>query len=136
MKDINKNTEFSSPVSEGLEEAFRIAITTTDNQTVNQHFGKATCFSIYEIDAGQLKLVETREAKAYCQSEEEQPGTNEHSFSDERLDAVYETIKDCKMLYTKQIGDKPGAALLQKGIEIKPCSCNIEQIVGCSGNCK
>ncbi len=114
----------------------KIAVTTTDKQTVNQHFGKASSFSIYEINAGELKFIETRETTAYCQGGAEEPVNDGHAFSDEKLDAVYETIKDCKTLYTKQIGDKPGAALLSKGIEIKPCSCKIEQIVGCSGNCK
>jgi predicted Fe-Mo cluster-binding NifX family protein len=114
----------------------KIAVTTTNYKTVDQHFGKASGFSIYEIKAGNINYLETRKTIPYCQGGDQLPETDGHAFSEERLNRIYETIKDCRILYTRQIGEKPGAALFSRGIEIKPCTCKIEQIAGCSGNCK
>jgi nitrogen fixation protein NifB len=114
----------------------RIAVTTTSGVKVDQHFGKAQSFSVYDVKADELELVETRMVNSYCAcSEDEMPAT-EHKFSDDRLSMVYKRIKDCDKVYTLQIGEKPKEALKAKGIIVQPCNCNIEQIPGCSGKCK
>lgn len=114
----------------------RIAVTTTNGKKVDQHFGKATRFSIYEIDTNELKLVETREVESYCECENGEVVDPNHEFSGDRFSKVYEMIKDCSVLYTQQIGNKPGEQLNAKGIKVQPCNCKIEQILGCSGKCK
>ena len=114
----------------------KIAITTTDGKKVDQHFGKATSFSIYEMEADKITLLETRKVESYCEQENGEVVDPNHEFSDNRFSRVYEQIKDCSVLYTQQIGDKPGEVLKTKGIKIQPCACDIEQIPGCSGKCK
>lgn len=114
----------------------RIAVTTTSGIKVDQHFGKASSFSIYDVKANELELVETRMLNTYCKSNVEGTPEQEHKFSDDRLSMVYNRIKDCEKVYTLQIGEKPEEALKAKGIIVQPCSCNINQIPNCKGNCK
>lgn len=114
----------------------KIAITTTDKKKVDQHFGKATSFSIYEKTDGKIKFIETRHVESYCEQENGKAIDPNHKFSSDRFESVYEQIKDCSVLYTQQIGDKPGEVLQTKGIKIQTCKCNIEQIPTCKGECK
>ncbi|WP_297087316.1 NifB/NifX family molybdenum-iron cluster-binding protein [uncultured Draconibacterium sp.] len=114
----------------------RIAVTTTSGLKVDQHFGKARSFSIYDVKADEVKLIETRLVDSYCQSSAEETPDKNHQFSENRLSMVYERIKDCDKVYTLQIGEKPEAAMKNKGIKVQACSCNIEKIPGCSGKCK
>ena len=136
MRNINENKDTNSlSFGEGRGEA-RVAITTSNGEKVDQHFGKATSFSIYEMDANELKLIETREVESYCEQKNGEPIDPNHKFSDDRFSKVYEMIKDCSVLYTQQIGNKPGEVLNTKGIKVQSCSCNIQQIPTCKGNCK
>jgi predicted Fe-Mo cluster-binding NifX family protein len=114
----------------------RIAVTTTSGVKVDQHFGKASSFSIYDIKDNDLKLIETRIVNSYCACSGDELPASEHKFSEDKLSMVYNRIKDCDKIYTLQIGEKPEEALKAKGIEVQPCNCNIEQIPKCSGKCK
>ena len=112
----------------------KVAITSTDGVTVDQHFGKADCFYIYEMQHGKLSFIEKRDVISYCGCVAEKPA--DHEFDKDRFFRVFGTIQDCKKLYTKQIGDTPTQKLQANGIEVHLCSCEIESISGCSGNCK
>jgi hypothetical protein len=79
----------------------KIAITTSDGIKVDQHFGKADSFHIYEIKNGDIKAIEKRVVTPYCASDSSDQPSADHEYSIDRLSAVYEEIKDCKVLYTK-----------------------------------
>lgn len=112
----------------------RIAITTSNGEKVDQHFGKATRFDVYDVEGDEMKLVETREVESYC-SGEGQPVVN-HKFSPDRFSSVKEKLEDCDKLYTMQIGDKPKEQLDIIGIAVQSCTCAVDKIPGCSGKCK
>lgn len=114
----------------------RIAVTTSDGKQVDEHFGKATSFKIYDLENGVLKMVDLREVQSYCECENGEPVGPNHQFSNDRFTLVTDQIKDCKVLYTKQIGDKPKKQLKNFGIDVQLCGCKIDQIAGCKGNCK
>lgn len=114
----------------------RIAITTTDGVSVNEHFGKSNSFYIYDIDGGVLKAIEKRVVESYCETSEGKPVKPDHAFSVDRFSVVYDKIKDCKVLYTQKIGDVPKAKLGDMGITVQLCSCSVESLVACNGNCK
>jgi len=114
----------------------RIAVTTTDGQKVDQHFGKATSFSIYDMDDNLLKLVETREVTSYCDCNSNVSSESTHSFSSDRFSTVREKLSDCDKLYTVQIGETPRKQFEIIGIDVQTCTCSIEKIPGCKGNCK
>jgi len=114
----------------------RIAVTTTDGKKVDQHFGKATSFNIYEMENGTLKMVDLRDVESYCECVNGVPVDPNHKFSSDRFSLVKETIKDCTKLYTVQIGEKPKEQLENAGIEVQLCNCKIDNIAGCKGECK
>lgn len=113
----------------------KIAVTTTDGVSVNQHFGKASEFYIYNIKGNQVNFVEKRFAVSYCESDSttDEP---EHEYKPDRILGIFEILKDCDKLYTKQIGDKPLKGLIENGIIVQPCSCAIHELAICEGKCK
>ena len=113
----------------------RIAVTTTNGEKVDQHFGKAGSFNIYDLENGTLKMVDLREVESYCECENGEPVDSSHKFSSDRFSRVKEVIKDCDKLYTLQIGEKPREQLEIIGIAVHTCKCGIEQIPTCKGNC-
>ncbi len=90
----------------------KIAITSSNGKTVDIHFGKADKFYVYEIIGSLPAYVGERDTLNYCQ------GPEKHKFNQEKLDLIYELIKDCEILCTAKIGEKPASKLLEKGINI------------------
>ncbi len=90
----------------------KIAITSSNGKDVDTHFGKANMFYVYELTPGSQKLIEARSSENYCS------GETGHGFMAEKLQIVYEIIKDCEMLCTAKIGETPAEKLQEKGINI------------------
>lgn len=111
----------------------RLAITTSNGEMVDLHFGKADTFYVYEISNSGLSFVGKRKVTPYCSSAA-MPDDG-HVPSEDRFNNVVETIKDCKVLYTKQIGDAPIEKLRQNGIAVQLCHCSVESIFGCNCDC-
>jgi len=102
----------------------RIAVASRDGKVINQHFGHAERFLIYEATplnppfgkGGQggfkIRFVEERKVEKYCS------GVEGHLYDDNRLERVYETIKDCSILLVSRIGHTPEMELSKRGIRI------------------
>jgi nitrogen fixation protein NifX len=89
--------------------SFKVAVASSDGKFVNQHFGMAQQFLIFEIDdEGDYKFLEIRENKPACSVE---------GHSDFSMDQSVDLISDCKAVIASQIG--PGAVdiLLSHNIE-------------------
>lgn len=113
----------------------RIAVATGNGEKVDQHFGKAVSFNIYDVEDGSMKMLEKRDVKSYCECENGEPVDPNHKFSENRFSAVVEKIMDCKKLYVVQIGDKPKEQLKIIGIDVQLCSCAVDKIPSCIENC-
>lgn len=90
----------------------KIAITSSDGKNVDRHFGRATKFYIYELVAPVPRFIEQRKTIGYCSEEDN------HNYNPNKLQLVYEKIKDCEILCTAKIGNVPAAQLQEKGINI------------------
>ena len=89
---------------------YRVAVTSKYEKLVDQHFGQAERFLIYETDGIQSSLLERRDAPKYCSG-------NEYCDSDE--DYKQETVKklaDCTAVVTMRIGNQAKERLLGQGI--------------------
>jgi predicted Fe-Mo cluster-binding NifX family protein len=113
----------------------KIAITSNDGEMVNEHFGRASTLYIYKLADEGLSFIEKRDVESYCSEENHEKSKEDHAFSADRFDKVYNAMEDCHVLYTHKIGDTPLEKLKQKGIEVQLCSCAIESIGKCSGKC-
>lgn len=85
----------------------RIAVASNDGVTIDQHFGKADKFLIFEIEGNLTKLIEERENTPIC-------GTNGHA--EEKVNDTVRLISDCEVVFVSKIGMGPALALQDKGI--------------------
>jgi predicted Fe-Mo cluster-binding NifX family protein len=76
----------------------KIAVASSDGETVNQHFGRAGSFYIYRLHDTGYELLEVRDNSPACSG-------GQHS--DDALERAAKTIADCRGVVAVQIG--PGA---------------------------
>lgn len=100
----------------------RIAVVSKDNVHVDDHFGQAESFLIYDL-TDEMTFVEKRE------SEKLSVGDPNHPFDTEKFNRIYETIKDCSSVYMTKIGEVPARKLKELGIEPFVYEGSIEGIV-------
>jgi predicted Fe-Mo cluster-binding NifX family protein len=86
----------------------RIAVATKDGVAINEHFGHAKFFYIYDITAKSVSHIETRAVPHYCLG-----GHSDKSA----MPNILETIADCKAVFVAKIGDGPTEKLQARGIE-------------------
>ena len=91
-------------------ESKRVAVVSTDSVNVDDHFGMAEAFLIYDL-SDELTFVEKRI------SEKLSVGDPNHPFDADKFNRVYETIKDCTSVYSTKIGEGPAKKLKELGIE-------------------
>lgn len=88
--------------------AYRVAAASSDGIVVNQHFGRAGTFYIYEMTkAGKYRLLETRTATPVCSG---------GGHDEKRL---YENIRkfwDCRYMLVSRAGAGAANALERSGI--------------------
>ncbi|MBR1931021.1 MAG: hypothetical protein IJ833_06060 [Lachnospiraceae bacterium] len=86
----------------------RVAVASSDGIIVNQHFGRADTFYIYELSEGSHRLLEMRKGRPLW------PG-GEHDEGD--LAEAVELLADCDKVFVLQIGRGAETALLEKEVE-------------------
>lgn len=85
-----------------------VAVATEGHGKVNQHFGHATEFQIFELTAASATFVGHRRVDLYCQG-----GFGE----DEQLPSIVNAINDCHAVLVAKIGACPRDELKAAGIE-------------------
>ncbi|NEQ46602.1 MAG: nitrogenase cofactor biosynthesis protein NifB [Leptolyngbya sp. SIOISBB] len=86
-----------------------VAVASKGGGLVNQHFGHAKEFMIYEVDAAEAKFIGHRKIADYCQG-----GYGEEAA----LDGILQTIEDCQAILAMKIGPCPQKAIKAAGIEV------------------
>jgi len=103
-----KQTELETLAGEMSDVKILIAVATTGGGRVNEHFGHAKEFQVYELSTGGAKFVGHRRVDLYCQG----------GFGDEdSLESVIRAINDCAAVFVAKIGGCPKTDLLKAGIE-------------------
>lgn len=87
---------------------YKVAIASTNGETVNMHYGKATKFYIYSIDdeVG-YDLVEERQVEPVCQE-------GSHVIS--KMEESVLRFTDCRYIVVSRLGTAASAALSSAGI--------------------
>jgi predicted Fe-Mo cluster-binding NifX family protein len=88
----------------------RIAVVSTDGLNVDEHFGKAERFLIYET-RNMGSPVEERASETLS------VGDPKHSFDDQKFNRITALLHDCKKVYVTRIGNAPKTRLEEIGIE-------------------
>lgn len=95
----------------------KVAFATTDGVTVDEHFGRAGQFAIYEFnpEATDFAFLEMRTFSEGRDTAIEQSRGNEAEH--ERLvQSKVEKLADCRLIFIEQIGGPSAARLSRKGI--------------------
>ncbi|MBI4825233.1 MAG: nitrogen fixation protein NifX [Nitrospirae bacterium] len=93
----------------------KVAFATTDEINVDEHFGRAGMFVIYELMKDGYKFLETRRFAEGRDAEIE--GTKGlGQIHDDRVQAKVDKLADCKIIYLTEIGGPSAARLVKKGI--------------------
>ncbi len=84
------------------------AVATKGSGLINEHFGHAKEFQIYELSTKGAKFVGHRRVDLYCQG----------GFGDEdSLETVIRAINDCHAVFVAKIGGCPKGDLIKAGID-------------------
>lgn len=98
-KSVNKQLE---------ERVYKVAAASSDGIVINQHFGRADTFYIYEVaGAGNYRFLETRTVTPVC---------NGGNHSDKELRENISKFKDCKYILVSRIGMGAANIVEQSGI--------------------
>ncbi|MDR3282399.1 MAG: hypothetical protein LBS92_02170 [Candidatus Methanoplasma sp.] len=101
----------------------RVAVASTDGKVVNQHFGHADKFHIFDIDENGFKYVETRAAVPYCAG-----GSHEDRTAPEVL-GLLEALRDCRAVLVSRIGGGAVSMLDSNGIDVIESGGAIEDVL-------
>jgi nitrogen fixation protein NifB len=103
-----RNMELRTLAGEQSDISILIAVATKGGGRINEHFGHAREFQIYEVSTSGSKFVGHRRVDNYC----------EGGYAEEdSLETVVRAINDCQAVFVARIGGCPRAGLKSAGIE-------------------
>ena len=113
---IEQTREQLEAAKKGLEtfdleltgEKMLLAVATKGGGIVNQHFGHAKEFQIYEVDGRKVEFIAHRKVDHFCQG-----GYGEEAT----LENIIKALADCKAVLVSKIGDCPKEELHKAGIQ-------------------
>jgi len=89
--------------------SFKVAVASSDGKFVNQHFGRASQFLIFEIkDDGGYEFLTLRKNIPPCNSGESH---------DDLLNKTLDLISDCRAVLVSRVGTGAAEALVLRGIQ-------------------
>lgn len=93
----------------------KIAFATTDEKNINDHFGRAGMFAVYDISKDVSRFVETRK---FADGEDRSiTSTREQGKVHEDLvQAKVDRLSDCRIVYLTDIGGPAAARLVKNGM--------------------
>lgn len=89
----------------------KVAVVSTDSINVDEHFGRASRFLIYNYDGAKLRLEEERPSETLS------VGDPSHDFDPDRFRKVLKAVEGCKKVIAVKIGATPASKLIENGIE-------------------
>jgi nitrogen fixation protein NifB len=88
-----------------------MAVATEGGGIINQHFGKAKEFLVYEASPTDVRFVGIRRADNYC------TGPSECGSGESRLPEIIQSLEGCEVLLCAQVGYAPWKKLEAAGIQ-------------------
>lgn len=103
-----------------MSESIRIAVASSDGNLIDQHFGRARHFYVFQLSDGDAEYVEERTGRPFCRGDEE---------VDENLKEAPELLSDCREVYVLEFGKCAEDALLEHGVRPIKCRGSVEEVV-------
>ncbi len=108
--------------------AYKIAIGTSDQKSVDIHFGKIETISVYEVNEtdGSYSFLESRKIIRELEKDENESGC---SCGSRFVKNVSENVSDCTYLLVAKIGNKPYRLLQENNVNCVEAPFEIEEAV-------
>lgn len=90
------------------EQKVKVAVASKHGAAVDEHFGHARRFWIYEVTTDGCELLEQREVDNYCHG---------NGSSKPAMTQILQTIDDCEAVLVARIGEGPAEKLAAIGVE-------------------
>lgn len=114
----------SSPGAEFASSPVLVAVASRGHGKVNQHFGRAKEFMIYESDGTVVQFVGIRKVQSYCHGTADCNGDKAETMKE-----IIQIVQDCALLLSSGIGDAPKEVLQEHGVLPIVCGGEIETSV-------
>ncbi len=88
-----------------------MAVATAGGGVINQHFGKAKEFLVYEASATDVRFIGIRRADNYC------TGPSECGSGADRIPDIIQALEGCEVMLCAQVGFAPWKRLEAAGIQ-------------------
>jgi len=88
--------------------SYRVAVASSDGKYVNEHFGRAKQFLVFNVTDHQCEFYELRENVPPCTGD---------GHSEDQMTRTVELLADCKDVLVSRIGPGAVQALSLKGIK-------------------
>jgi len=89
-----------------------IAVASNDGKEINEHFGMAQRFLIYEVSGDDVVLRGEKAVERYCSDDPD------HAMRKPVIEAIAAALKDCRAILCAQIGPAPQMELERLGIDV------------------
>lgn len=93
----------------------KVAFATTDGINVDEHFGRAGMFVVYELTTGGYKFIGIRKF-ADGRDKEVESTKGSGLIHDVKVEAKLNRLKDCKIVYMTEIGGPSASRLIKRGM--------------------
>lgn len=98
----------------------KVAIASTDGKVINEHFGRATKFHIFEINDSSFNFLESRTVERCC---------NGGEHEDSAFENVANILNDCKAIFVAKIGIGASNYMESKGYTVFEAPYFIEDVL-------
>jgi nitrogen fixation protein NifB len=107
-KGAARHDDLAQLAGENRDIKILVAVATKGSGRINEHFGHAKEFQIYELSTAGVKFVGHRRVDLYCQGGFDEADT---------LPIIIRAINDCAAVLVAKIGGCPRVTLISAGIE-------------------
>ena len=88
-----------------------IAVASKDGREINQHFGHADRFLIFDVEGSEAKLVDEKKVERYCTA------NADHAQRAPILQGIADALAGCRAVVCAQVGQGPQMEMERLGIE-------------------
>lgn len=88
-----------------------IAVASRDGREINQHFGHAERFLIFDVEGADVRLVDEKRVERYCSYDAD------HPLRAHLLKAIADALAGCRAVVCAQIGQGPQMEMERLGID-------------------
>lgn len=89
-----------------------IAVASKDGREVNQHFGHAERFLVFDVEGDTVRQVDEKRVDRYCSYDEA------HPLRGHILRRIAESLQGCRAIVCSQVGQAPQEEMARLGLPV------------------